>query len=37
MLNFIIGAIVGGLFGVVMMCLCISAGKADRHFDKIER
>lgn len=30
MLRFILGAMVGGLLGVVSMCLCIAAGKADR-------
>lgn len=31
MLKFIIGTMVGGLFGVVSMCLCVAAGEADRQ------
>lgn len=33
MLKFIIGTMVGGLFGVVSMCLCVAAGEADRQLE----
>ena len=33
MLKFIIGTMVGGLFGIVSMCLCVAAGEADRQLE----
>lgn len=32
-LFFLLGLIVGGLMGIVMMCLCIVAKKADEHIE----
>ena len=37
MLKFIIGTMVGGVFGVVTMCLCIVAGDSDKQLDKTDR
>ncbi len=37
MLMFILGTVVGELFGVVTMCLCAAAGEADRHLSDRER
>lgn len=34
MLNFLIGAFVGGVFGVTVMCLFVAAGESDRHNDE---
>lgn len=31
MMRFIIGTIFGGLVGVVIMCLCQTAGRDDKH------
>lgn len=34
MLNFLIGAFVGGVFGVAVMCLFIAAGEGDSQNDE---
>ena len=34
MLYFIIGAMVGGVVGVFVMCLMVSAGDADRRIER---
>lgn len=31
MLQFIAGVMIGGLIGVVTMCLCTAAGESDRQ------
>lgn len=31
MLGFLIGLLVGGIAGVITMCLCTAAGQADKH------
>ena len=31
MIQFIAGAIIGGTVGVLAMCLCIAAGRADEE------
>jgi len=36
MLLFISGLMVGGLLGVVMMCLMVAAGEADRRIERCE-
>ena len=33
MLLFLAGMMTGGVFGVVVMCLCVAAGNADRHWE----
>lgn len=35
MLNFIIGLILGAFLGVLIMCLCNVASKADSDMDKM--
>ena len=37
MLTFFLGMMVGGVLGVVTMCLCIAAGSADRRMERSER
>lgn len=37
MLKFIIRTMVGGVFGIVTMCLCIVAGDSDRQLDNTDR
>lgn len=37
MLRFILGAMVGGVFGIVAMCLFITAKEADRSIDELEK
>lgn len=34
MLKFIIGTMVGGVIGVITICLCIVAGQSDKHIDR---
>lgn len=31
MIQFIAGAMIGGVVGIIAMCLCQAAGAADRH------
>lgn len=31
MIQFIAGAMFGGLIGIVAMCLCTAAGETDKH------
>ena len=31
MIQFIAGTVLGGLIGVVTMCLCMAAGESDRQ------
>ena len=33
-LFFLLGLMVGGLMGIVMMCMCIIAKKADEHIEE---
>lgn len=33
-ITFILGSMAGGTLGVVMMCLCIVAGKEERALEK---
>lgn len=33
MIHFILGAMFGGVVGVVGMCFCVAAGKADSQMD----
>jgi len=36
MLSFIAGLMIGGLIGVVTMCLMVAAKEADRHIEACE-
>jgi len=36
MLSFIAGLMIGGLIGVVTMCLMVAAKEADRHIEDCE-
>lgn len=36
MLLFFCGMMVGGLLGIVLMCLMVAAGEADRHIERCE-
>ncbi len=36
MLPFIVGLMIGGLIGVVIMCLMVAAKEADRHIKECE-
>lgn len=37
MIKFLLGCIVGGIFGVVMMCCFIVASDEDRRLEKLDR
>lgn len=37
MIKFLLGVVVGGIFGVVMMCCFIVAGDEDRRLEKLDR
>lgn len=37
MLRFILGAMVGGLFGIVAMCLFITVKEADRRIKELDK
>lgn len=34
---FFIGLFAGGFIGITIMCMCITAGNADRHIKNTER
>lgn len=34
MTHFILGFLAGGFVGVLTMCFCVAAGKADKNDDK---
>jgi len=36
MLSFIAGLMIGGIIGVVTMCLMVAAKEADRHIEECE-
>lgn len=37
MLKFILGAMIGGLFGIVTMCLFITAKEADIRIEELDK
>lgn len=37
MVSFIVGVLVGGFLGVLIMCMCYVASKADEDMEKMTR
>ncbi len=36
MIGFIIGLFIGAFFGVVVMCCCVAASRADEEMERID-